>query len=147
MLRRFMPRRDFLSLRDEIDRLFESFFEEPLWPRTFEHAWSPAIDVYETDSEIVVKAELPGMKAEDVEVTLAENRLTLKGEKKRSEETKGENYYRMESVYGSFLRTIPIPVPVKKDEIKATFKDGVLEIRLKKDEVKEKSLKIDVKEE
>lgn len=144
MLRRFSPRRDFLGLRDEIDRLFDAFFEESFWPAPVERSWSPSVDVYETDSEVVVKAELPGLRAEDIEVTLAENRLTLKGEKKRSEETKGENYYRRESVYGSFVRTVPIPVPVKKDDIKASFKDGVLEVRLPKDEVAEKSLKIKV---
>lgn len=145
MLRRFDPWREFFSIRDEIDRLFDRFLATPA-TATAEFTWSPSIDVYETDSELVVKAELPGMSSKDVDITLTDDSLTIKGEKKQSEEVKSDNYYRRESVYGAFQRTIPLPVPVKQNKVKATFKDGVLEIRLPKEKVESRGIKIKVEE-
>lgn len=146
MLRRFHPWHDLMDLRNEVSRIFDSFMREPFSIKPFETTWSPSLDVYETDKELVIKAELPGMSAKDVDITLTENTLTLKGEKKKTEETKSENYYRMESAYGSFVRTIPIPIPVKRENIKASFKEGILEIKLPKDEKKEKGVHIKIEE-
>ena len=94
----------------------------------------PAIDVYEEKDEVVVKAELPGLSKEDLDVTLTESTLTLKGQKKKEEEVKEKNFYRSERSSGSFVRTIDLPAEVKTDQVKASFKNGVLEIRLPKTE-------------
>jgi HSP20 family protein len=101
--------------------------------------------VYEEKDSVVVKAELPGMKKEDVEVNLAGEILTIKGEKKEDKEVKEDNYYRRERSYGSFLRSVGLPCEVKSDEIKASFKDGVLEIRMPKtEESKKKSVSVKI---
>jgi len=93
----------------------------------------------------VVKAELPGMKKEDIEVNLSGETLTIKGEKKQEEEVKEDNYYRRERTYGAFSRAIDLPCEVKSAEIKASFKDGVLEIRMPKtEEAKKKSIAVKI---
>lgn len=143
---RWDPFRDFLSLRDEIDSLFDRFFSKERFISPFERRWTPSVDLYETPKEVVVRAELPGLTAKDVDITLTEDTITIKGEKKASEEVKSENYYRVESAYGAFQRTIPLPVRVKNEKVKASFKDGVLEIRLPKVEEKAKGIKIKVEE-
>jgi HSP20 family protein len=143
---RWDPFRDFISLRDEIDSLFDRFFTRERFISPLERSWTPSVDIYETKKEVVVRAELPGLSAKDVDITLTENTLTIKGEKKVSDEVKGENYYRVESAYGAFQRTIPLPVPVRNEKVKASFKDGVLEIRLPKVEEKAKGIKIKVEE-
>lgn len=105
----------------------------------------PSLDVYEEKDAVVVKAELPGMKKEDVEVNLAGETLTIKGEKKEDKEVKEDDYYRRERSYGSFLRTVALPCEVKSNEIKASFKDGVLEIRMPKtEEAKKKSIAVNI---
>jgi Molecular chaperone (small heat shock protein) len=89
--------RPFQELRKEIDRLFNEFFSRPLFPEKFEwFEWTPAIDVSETEDSIIVKADLPGVKPEDIEINISDNVLTIKGEKKREEEEKKENFYRVE---------------------------------------------------
>ena len=106
----------------------------------------PSIDVYEEKDSVVVKAELPGMTKGDIEVNLEGENLTIKGEKKEDTEVKEDNYYRRERSYGSFLRTVALPSEVKQDEVKASFKDGILEIRMPKTEAAKKksvSVKID----
>ena len=105
----------------------------------------PSLDVYEEKDAVVIKAELPGMKKEDVEVNLAGVNLTIKGEKKEDKEVKEDDYYRRERSYGSFLRTVALPCEVKSDEIKASFKDGVLEVRMPKtEEAKKKSILVKI---
>jgi HSP20 family protein len=105
----------------------------------------PSLDVYEEKDSVVVKAELPGMKKEEVEVNLAGENLTIKGEKKEEQEVKEDDYYRRERSYGSFLRNVALPCDVKSDEIKASFKDGVLEIRMPKtEEAKKKSISVKI---
>jgi HSP20 family protein len=103
------------------------------------------VDLYEEKDDIVVKAELPGMEKDNIEVNLSENRLTIKGEKKKEEEVKKEGYYRSERSYGSFVRTLELPSEVQTDKVKAAFKNGVLEIRLPKtEEAKKKETKVKV---
>ena len=103
------------------------------------------MDLYEEKDEIVVKAELPGMEKDNIEVNLSDDRLTIKGEKKKEEEIKKENYYRSERSYGSFVRTLELPGEVQADKVKANFKNGVLEIRLPKTEqAKKKETKVRV---
>lgn len=106
----------------------------------------PAIDVYEKDDDVIVKAEVPGMAKEDIEVNLSDSTLTIRGEKKRAEEVKDEHYHRCERSYGSFLRTVELPTAVKAEAVSATFKDGVLEVRLPKtEEAKRKPIKVEVR--
>lgn len=146
MLRRWDPWRELFSIREELDRVFDRFFA-PLEFETREITWAPSVDMYETDKELVIKAELPGMSSKDVDITLTDDTLTIKGEKKEAEEVKSENYYRKETRYGAFHRSIQLPVPVKKEDIKATFKDGILEIRLPKAKEESRGIKIKIEEE
>jgi HSP20 family protein len=115
-------------IRREFDRLLEDVF--PAAER--EQVLAPPVDVYETESEVVVKAELPGVKKEDIEVTIKENAVHIKAERKEEREEKTENVHRVERFYGRIERIIPLPVEVKTEEAKAEYKDGVLEIRIPK---------------
>jgi len=106
---------------------------------------SPTVDFYEEKDDIVVKAELPGIDKNNVEVNLTDHTLTIKGEKKKEEEVKEKNYYRSERSYGSFVRALELPTNVHADKVKATFKDGVLEVRLPKtEEARKKEIKVKV---
>jgi len=106
---------------------------------------TPTVDLYEEKDDIVVKAELPGMEKDNIEVNLSDDRLTIRGEKKKEEEIKKENYYRSERSYGSFIRTLELPTEVQADKVKANFKNGVLEIRLPKtEESKKKETKVKI---
>ena len=105
----------------------------------------PSIDLYEENDQIVVKAELPGMTKDDIQVTVADNVLTIRGEKKKEEEDRGRDYYRAERVYGAFVRTLPLPAEINPAKIQALFKNGVLEIRLpKSEEAKKKAIDVKV---
>jgi HSP20 family protein len=124
----------FTLLRREMDSLFDNFFRgfelEPF--ESHMGAFTPKVDVNETDKEIKISAELPGMDEKDIDVSLLNDMLTIKGEKKEEKEDKGKDYYRVERSYGSFSRTIPIPVDVETDKVEAKFKKGVLNITLPK---------------
>lgn len=97
-----------------------------LAPRT----WAPSTDIYEQDGSLIVKAELPGLKKEDIEVSLDRGSLVIRGERKAEHEVKEERFFRMERTYGSFYRRIPLPSDVKADQIKASYTHGVLEVRI-----------------
>jgi len=137
----------------EFDRMFDDFRRMLPWPRLrqaerFPAAMElqvPAVDVYEKADAVVVKAEIPGMSKEDIEVDLNDSVLTITGEKKHEEEVKEHDYYRCERLFGTFSRTIQLPVDVKTEQAKATFKNGVLEVRLPKtEEAKRKAVKVKV---
>ncbi len=133
----------FAMLRREMDSMFDNFFRgfelEPFEGRI--GTFAPRIDVSETDREITVSAELPGLDEKDIDVSLSDDMLTIKGEKKDEKEDKGKDYYRMERSYGSFSRTIPLPVEVQADKVDATFKKGVLTVTLPKSEQAVKAAK------
>lgn len=140
----------FTFFRDEINRLFDNFFKgfdiEP-FERRFA-TFSPSIDISETDKEIIISAELPGMEDKDIDVSLSKDTLTIKGEKKEEKEEKAKNYYRMERSYGSFCRTIPLPAEIDADKVEAEFKKGVLTIKLPKTpEAIKETKKIQIKSE
>ncbi len=116
-------------IRREFDRLLEDVF--PVTAER-EEVLVPPIDVYETDSEVVVKAELPGIKKEDIDVTIKENSVHIKAEKKEEREEKTETVHRVERFYGKVERVVPLPAEIKPEEAKAEYKDGVLEIRIPK---------------
>ena len=122
-------------------------FNHTLWSapngRTHRFDLTPAIDVSETDGKIVVKASLPGVKAEDVDISINDGVLTAKGERKFEEKTEGENFYRQEILYGSFSRSVPLPSRVNHEQADAEFKDGVLTVTLPMaEEVCPKQIKI-----
>ncbi len=125
-------------------RLFDQPFEALLRPGApAEVTWNPVADVSETKEGYTVKVELPGMKQEDISVSVEENVLSVKGERKRETETNEEGYSRVERVYGSFERQFSFPATVDTEGIHAAYRDGVLEIRLpKKEEAKPKTVKI-----
>jgi HSP20 family protein len=106
-------------------------------------AWNPSVDVFENENEVIFKAELPGLNAKDIELSLENNILTLKGERRFEKETKEENYHRIERAYGTFCRSFTLPTAVTADKVTAEYKDGVLKIILpKKEETKPKPIKI-----
>ena len=129
-----VPRRGELStFRREMDRLFDRFFEGwPFKPSPQEGPWAPSVDVSETEKEVIVKAELPGMDPKDIDVSVRGDILTLHGERKQEKEEKGENFHRVERSYGSFSRSIQLPAEVDSGKVNATYKDGVLKISLPK---------------
>jgi len=144
---RWEPFRDLMSLRAAMDRLFE---ESVVRPRT---GWlapvgveALAVDVYETDEDIVVKSAIPGIKPEDLNISVTGDTLTIRGESKAEEEVKEENYIRRECRYGSFCRSLTIPTTIVADETKAEFENGVLTLTLPKaEEVKPKAIKVKAK--
>jgi len=126
---------------ERLNRMFTEFYGE-----AFSRAWVPAVDIYETDAhEVVVKAELPDMKREDINLTFENGVLTLKGERKVQQEVKKENYQRIERRHGVFSRSFTLPNTVDAGKISASYKDGVLTIRLpQREEAKPKQIAVNV---
>ncbi len=130
----------FTDLQTEMSRLWSQTWPFGPWPmaqpmpRLFEMptTWTPRMDVFEKNGNLIVKAELPGVKKEDIQVTLDQGNLIIGGERKAESEIKKEDYHRIERSYGSFYRRLPLSAEVKTDQIKATFQDGVLEVRIPK---------------
>ena len=141
---RWDPFREMVTLREKMNRLFEDAVtgqreDRDLIPST----WSPAVDIFETENEIVLTAELPGIEDKDIEIKLEDNTLTLKGERQLEKETKEENYHRIERSYGSFFRSFSLPHYVDQDKIKAEHEHGVLKVFLpKKQESKPRAVKV-----
>lgn len=144
-----VPRRFFGELspfRKEMDKLWDRFLDEIPFGRTFAEKWSPLVDISETKDNFVVKAELPGLEAKDVNVSISGGMLTVKGEKKTEEEEKDEHYHRIERYSGSFQRVFQLPSGVKADKVKATFDKGILKVTLPKvEEAKKKKIEVEIK--
>lgn len=145
---RLMLRPDpFLDLDLEFPREIERLLSRPFTRGLglFTDGWFPMVDIVETKDEVVVKAEIPGMTKEDITVALQDNVLTLRGEKKQEEEEKGKTFHRVERCHGSFSRSFTLPVAVQAGRVKATYRDGILQIMLPKaEEVKSKEIPISV---
>jgi len=138
------PFANLADIQEEVNRLFDSSLRR-FGAGQVDGVFVPAIDVAEEKDSFLVKADLPGLSKDDVSVTLQDNYLTVKGEKKHETETKEANYYRRERVAGSFSRTIELPSTVDAKKIDAQFKDGVLQLRLPKtEEAKPKQIEIKV---
>jgi HSP20 family protein len=142
---RWEPAREMMSLRDAMDRLFDDAFTRPLSLR--DGGWSsPAIDMFQTDDEIIVKAALPGIKADEVQINVTGEVLTLKGEMKQNQEMKEKSWHIREQRFGSFERSIALPTDVVADKAKADFENGILTITLPKaEEVKPKMITVKAK--
>jgi len=137
------PFRGLEKMRSEMDRLWDSFFEGRPLRRFWE--WFPSLDVAETKNDLVVKVELPGMDPKDIDISLTDGLLTIKGEKKQEKEEKEENYHFIERSYGTFTRSIRLPKEVKHDKINASYKNGILKVVLpKSEEAKKKEIKVKV---
>ena len=144
---RWEPFRELVSLREAMDRLFEESFVRPgggrLAPAGME---IPAVDMYQTDDAVVVKSAIPGIKPEDIDISITGDTLTIRGETRVEEEVNEENYIRRERRYGSFCRSLALPLPVVTDKAEAEFENGVLTLTLPKaEEVKPKAIKIKAK--
>jgi HSP20 family protein len=144
---RWEPAREMMTLRDAMDRLFNDAFTRPL---SFNGGnWSvPAVDMYQTDNDVVIKAALPGIKAEEVQINVSGEMLTIKGEVKQEDESNGNEkaYHLREQRWGMFERSISLPTEVNADKAKADFENGVLTVTLPKAEkVKPKSITIKTK--
>jgi len=143
-LTRFEPFRGVSSLQDQINRLFSDTFD-----RSFDEAnltpWAPAVDIYETEHELVVKADLPDVKPEDLDIRVENNILTIRGERKFEKKVNENNYLRVERSYGSFSRSFSLANTVNAEAIKADYKDGVLTLSVpKREEAKPKQIKVQV---
>jgi len=129
-LTQWEPTRNFVQLQDRINKVFTEAFnrgEEGLMNRG---AWIPPVDIYQNGKELVLKAELPDMKKEDIDIAIEEHTLTIKGEKKLDADVKDENVRRIERLYGSFTRSFTLPSTVDASNVSAEYKDGVLTLRL-----------------
>lgn len=131
---RWRPFPEITSVQREMNRLFDSFMQGPEDNEEYRGTWKPDVDIRETPDAVVIMAELPGMQKEDIKVTIRDNMMQLSGEKKQVSEHKDETYHRVERSYGSFCRTFSLPSLVEAEKITATFKDGVLHVRLPKAE-------------
>lgn len=138
---RWEPARDFMTLREAMDHLFDDAFTRPL---SLRDGWTvPAVDMYQTDDEIVVKASIPGFKAENVQISITGEILTLRGEIKQEDEKKEKAWHIREQRWGSFERSVALPTMVVADKAKAEFENGILIVTLPKaEEVKPKTITV-----
>lgn len=132
---RWQPARDWASFGTDIDRFFESFFQTRGGEGNgHQRRWVPAMDLVETDDSLVLKADLPGMTEEDVNVEVSDNVLTISGERRADHERKEDGYHRVERSYGRFSRSVTVPEGIDESKVTASFTDGVLEVRIPKPE-------------
>lgn len=142
-LKLWEPFRELVSMRDDMDRLFETFFGSG--QGDLENYWRPAIDIEESNGNLMVRAELPGMTKDDITVSVQDDMLTISGERTRENEKKDKTVHRIERCYGQFRRMIRLPATVDADKVKATYRDGVLHVTLPKPEsLKPKNIDVEV---
>jgi HSP20 family protein len=140
------PFREISSLRGEMDKLWDNFFGERVLGKAFSDEWNPSVDISETENNLLIKAELPGLESKDVSVSISGDLLTIKGEKKKEKEEKDEHHHYIERYAGTFQRSFRLPVNVQSDKVEAAFKNGVLKITLPKvAEARKKAIEIKVK--
>jgi HSP20 family protein len=132
------------DIQGEVNRLFDNFFGRQSAPAAG-RAWAPPVDLYETKDDLVLTMELPGVRDKDVSVSITGDLLTVKGERGFEHDVKDQQMLHVERLYGKFERLVQLPIPVQSDKVKASYRDGVLEIRLPKtDEIKPKEIKVDI---
>jgi len=143
-LTRWEPFRGLTSLQDQVNRLIKDSFRGTGADSSLT-AWAPAVDVYETENELVVTADLPGMNEKDLDVRVENNMLTIRGERKFEKSVNEDNYLRVERAYGSFTRSFSLPNTVNTEGIKAEYNNGVLTVKMaKREESKPKQVKVSV---
>jgi HSP20 family protein len=141
---RWDPFRDLITIREKMNRLFEEAVTSRGEDKDMmSSSWTPSVDIFETENELVLSAEVPGIDEKDIEIKLEDNTLILKGERKFEKETKEENYHRIERAYGSFHRSFTLPPYIDQDKINAEHQDGILKIVMPKmPELKPRKVKI-----
>lgn len=141
------PFRDLSTIQERMNQIFEDALSRSKGKEEGIRAgmWTPAVDIYETNDSVVVKAELPGVTKDQISVEVKDGILSLRGERKFEKEVKEENYHRVERSYGSFQRSFSLPVSVDQDKVTAKFQDGVLEVKLpKKEQARPKQIQVNV---
>ena len=137
------PLRELRSLQDEVNRVFSSSFSRGSDNEMMRGAWSPTVDIYENKDQIVLEAELPGMKPEDVNISVENNVLTIHGERKFEKKDEKDNFHRVERSYGSFTRSFTLPPTVSSEAADAVFENGILRLTLaKREEAKPRKIEI-----
>ncbi|MBC7346253.1 MAG: Hsp20/alpha crystallin family protein [Clostridia bacterium] len=137
--------REIGRLREEVDRIVSGVIQQLPFVGREGAAWQPSIELYETDREVVLRADLPGVDPKELEVEVREGEVIIRGQHREEKEARTENYYHAERRYGSFFRRVSLPVPVKATEAKASYKNGVLEVRVPKD-IREKGYRVPIEE-
>ena len=146
LIRRTPPLTEVVTLRDAMERLFDDRFFRPLWPWDGEHAAVPALDLFTTQDAVIAKVALPGVKPDDVDVTIADDLVTIRGTFEEQKETTEAGYLHKELSRGSFSRSFAVPTAIKAEAATALFKDGMLTLTLPKtEEVKPKHVRVEVK--
>jgi HSP20 family protein len=144
---RWEPFRNLSTLQEQVNRLFEDSFTRGNSGQADLASWAPAVDIYETENDLVVKADLPDVQDKDIDIRVENNTLTIRGERKFSNEVHQDNYLRVERAYGTFTRSFSLPNTVNTEAIKAEYKNGVLTVHMpKREETKPKQIRISVSE-
>jgi HSP20 family protein len=142
---RWEPFRNLVDIQGEVNRLFDAFAGRPMTGTAAARTWMPPLDMYQTKDNLVLRVELPGVREKDVAVSITGDLLTIKGERRWEDESKDQKVLHVERVYGQFERLIQLPMAVQADKVKASYRDGVLEITLPKtEELKPREIKIDI---
>ena len=141
---RWDPFRDLVTLRDKMNRLFEETFSSRSEERDIVYStWTPSVDIFETEHDLVISAELPGIDEKDIDIKIEDHTIIIKGERQFEKETTEENYHRIERAYGSFYRSFSLPHYIDQENIKAEYENGILKIvMLKKLESKPRTVKV-----
>jgi HSP20 family protein len=143
---RWEPFRNLVDIQGEVNRLVDTFAGRPAAGTQMTRTWLPAVDMHETKENLVLKVELPGMSEKDVTVSITGDLLSIKGERRWEDEAKEQKALHVERVYGPFERLIQLPMDVQADKVKATYRDGVLEVTLPKaEELKPRDIKIEIR--
>jgi HSP20 family protein len=145
IITRWEQPRAVIPLQDEVNRLFEDTFARDRQGHADLTTWAPAVDIYETENELVVQADLPDLQDKDIDVRVENNTLTIRGERKFEKDVNEENYLRIERAYGSFTRSFTLPNTINAEAIRAEYRNGVLTVRMsKREESKPKQIQITV---
>jgi len=143
---KYNPFRDLRAMQEQMNRLLDMAWNREIGEELREGIWQPPVDIYEDENSVVIKAELPGVDQKEIDIRIEDNTLTLRGERKHSQEVKKENYHRVERFYGTFQRSFSLPHTINQEQVKATCEHGVLTITLpKREEKKPKQINVEVK--
>ncbi len=144
-MKRWEPFKELMTLREDMDRFFNSFFGRSA-AESYEGVWTPVVDIEEDKDNYIVRAELPGMRKENIKISVRGSLLSLSGERAYESEDKGKTYHRIERSYGKFVRHINLPNEIDESKVKATYQDGILTVTLPKPEAaRPKEVEIDIK--
>ncbi|HEX9024235.1 MAG TPA: Hsp20/alpha crystallin family protein [Geobacteraceae bacterium] len=143
---KYNPFRDLRAMQEQMNRLLDMAWNREGGEELREGIWQPPVDIYEDENTVVIKAEVPGVDQKEIDIRIEDNTLTIRGERKHSQEVKKENYHRVERFYGTFQRSFSLPHTINQEQVKATCEQGVLTITLpKREEKKPKQINVEVK--